>query len=94
MWSVLEPNGVLYFFSPRLKTQEQTWRDKINQNNSNDLLTNCVLAAAYLTYCPALSVDGRYEELALSHYTVALLYIEGNLHLLKYFCNFFIIGYE
>ncbi|XP_077343463.1 dynein axonemal heavy chain 5-like [Lithobates pipiens] len=43
----------------RLRTQEQTWRDRINQNNTNDLLTNCVLAAAYLTYCPALSVDGR-----------------------------------
>ncbi|KAM5165175.1 dynein axonemal heavy chain 5-like [Mantella aurantiaca] len=43
----------------RLKMQEQTWRAKVHQNNSDDLLTDCVLAAAYLTYCPALSVDGR-----------------------------------
>ncbi|XP_068137634.1 dynein axonemal heavy chain 5-like isoform X2 [Hyperolius riggenbachi] len=43
----------------RLKAQEQQWKDKLNQNSSSDLLTNCVLAAAYLTYCPAFSVDGR-----------------------------------
>nr|DBA26446.1 TPA: hypothetical protein GDO54_010703 [Pyxicephalus adspersus] len=45
----------------RLKTQEQAWKDKVTQNNTNDILTNCVLAAAYLTYCPALSVDGRMQ---------------------------------
>ncbi|KAG8582082.1 hypothetical protein GDO81_007910 [Engystomops pustulosus] len=43
----------------RLKMQEKEWRDKLNQSNSSDLLTNCVLAAAFNTYCSALSVDGR-----------------------------------
>ncbi|XP_069830783.1 uncharacterized protein [Dendropsophus ebraccatus] len=43
----------------RLKMQEQEWREKLNQSNISDLLTNCVLAASFITYCPALSVDGR-----------------------------------
>ncbi|XP_075124385.1 uncharacterized protein LOC142197756 [Leptodactylus fuscus] len=43
----------------RLKMQELEWREKLKQSNSRHLLTNCVLAAAFLTYCPALSVNGR-----------------------------------
>ncbi|KAM4043310.1 dynein axonemal heavy chain 5-like isoform 1-T1 [Anomaloglossus baeobatrachus] len=42
-----------------LKMQEQEWREKLNQSNISDLLTNCVLAAAFITYCSALSMDGR-----------------------------------
>ncbi|KAG9493712.1 hypothetical protein GDO78_001536 [Eleutherodactylus coqui] len=43
----------------RLEVQEREWREKLNQSNVSDLLTNCVLAAAFITYCPALSVNGR-----------------------------------
>ncbi|XP_077137822.1 dynein axonemal heavy chain 5-like [Ranitomeya variabilis] len=43
----------------RLKTQEQEWKEKLNRSNVSDLLTNCVLAAAFITYCPALSMDRR-----------------------------------
>ncbi|XP_056421918.1 uncharacterized protein LOC130362045 isoform X2 [Hyla sarda] len=43
----------------RLKMQEQGWQERLNQSNIRDLLTNCVLAASFITYCPALSVDGR-----------------------------------
>ncbi|KAM9316607.1 uncharacterized protein PAF06_007656 [Gastrophryne carolinensis] len=45
----------------RLKTQEHEWRDKFCQNSISDLLTNCMLSAAYLTYCPALTVDERIQ---------------------------------
>ncbi|XP_044146080.1 dynein axonemal heavy chain 5-like isoform X2 [Bufo gargarizans] len=43
----------------RLKIQEQEWREHLKQSNISDLLTNCLLAAAFITYCPALSVEGR-----------------------------------
>ncbi|XP_073531710.1 dynein axonemal heavy chain 5-like [Phyllobates terribilis] len=43
----------------RLKMQEQEWKEKLNQSNVSDLLTNCLLAAAFVTYCPALCMDRR-----------------------------------
>ncbi|XP_063775387.1 uncharacterized protein LOC134910927 [Pseudophryne corroboree] len=45
----------------RLKVQEKEWREKVTLSSTEELLTNCVLAAACLTYCPALSVDGRMK---------------------------------
>ncbi|XP_031757885.1 dynein gamma chain, flagellar outer arm isoform X2 [Xenopus tropicalis] len=43
----------------RLKIKEKEWRKKVEECNITDLLTNCVLAAAFLTYCPALSYSSR-----------------------------------
>ncbi|KAM8953036.1 dynein axonemal heavy chain 5-like [Pelodytes ibericus] len=43
----------------RLKTQEQEWKNTLNQSSISDLLTNCLLAAAFLSYCSALTTDGR-----------------------------------
>ncbi|XP_053567991.1 uncharacterized protein LOC128657631 [Bombina bombina] len=45
----------------RLKTQENEWKEMMNQNSVTDLLTNCLLAAAFLTYCSALSVSRRIQ---------------------------------
>ncbi|XP_073445808.1 uncharacterized protein [Dendrobates tinctorius] len=49
----------------RLKMQEQEWKEKLNQSSVSDLLTNCVLAAAFVTYCPALSMDRRSKVTSL-----------------------------
>uniref|UniRef100_A0A8C5PRN0 Uncharacterized protein n=1 Tax=Leptobrachium leishanense TaxID=445787 RepID=A0A8C5PRN0_9ANUR len=42
-----------------LESQEQKWKDILNQSSFDDLLTNCMLAAAYITYCSPLSMDER-----------------------------------
>ncbi|KAM4694307.1 uncharacterized protein O3C94_004765 [Discoglossus pictus] len=49
----------------RLKTQEQEWKETMSRNSVSDLLTNCVLAAAFITYCSAFSVRGRNQVTAL-----------------------------
>ncbi|XP_078503742.1 dynein axonemal heavy chain 5-like [Lissotriton helveticus] len=42
-----------------LHLQEQEWKEKVEQSSLSELLTNCVIAAAFLTYCTPLSIDGR-----------------------------------
>ncbi|KAJ1151043.1 hypothetical protein NDU88_003830 [Pleurodeles waltl] len=42
-----------------LQLQEQEWKEKVEQSSLTELLTNCVIAAAFLTYCTPLSIDGR-----------------------------------
>ncbi|KAM4771050.1 dynein axonemal heavy chain 5-like [Rhinophrynus dorsalis] len=49
----------------RLKTQEQEWKERLDHNPISDLPINCVLAAAFLTYCSALSADGRMRVTGL-----------------------------
>ncbi|XP_018096048.2 dynein heavy chain 5, axonemal [Xenopus laevis] len=43
----------------RLKIKEKEWRKTVEESSITELLTNCVLAAAFLTYCPALSFGSR-----------------------------------
>ncbi|XP_029452717.1 dynein gamma chain, flagellar outer arm-like [Rhinatrema bivittatum] len=42
-----------------LRTQEQDWKRTVEESSLPELLTNCLMAAAFLTYCSALSVDAR-----------------------------------
>ncbi|XP_066278010.1 uncharacterized protein [Branchiostoma lanceolatum] len=43
-----------------LREQELLWQQSVEENSSNDLLlSNCITAAAFLTYCGPMGLDGR-----------------------------------
>ncbi|XP_069461306.1 uncharacterized protein [Ambystoma mexicanum] len=42
-----------------LRLKEQEWKETVEQSSLSELLTNCIIAAAFLTYCTPLSVGGR-----------------------------------
>ncbi|KAI8520697.1 hypothetical protein Bbelb_004510 [Branchiostoma belcheri] len=43
-----------------LREQELLWQQSVEENSSNDLLlSNCIAASAFLTYCGPMSLDGR-----------------------------------
>ena len=48
------------FLSPSLQQEHKRWQQYVDDNSENEwLLSNCVSAAAFLTYCGGMTSDSR-----------------------------------
>ena len=45
-----------------MKMEEKKWRHHVKEFGTNGVLvTNCIAAAAFLTYCGGMNTDARYD---------------------------------
>lgn len=52
---------ICFVLSCSLKYMEREWKSYVDEYTSSEiLLSNCIAAAAFLTYCGAMGVDRRF----------------------------------
>ena len=53
---------VLLHFPYSLQQEKERWQTYVDEHAENEwLLSNCMVAAAYLTYCGGMTSDSRYR---------------------------------
>ena len=74
---------VCFVLSCSLRYMEREWKSYVDEYTSSEiLLSNCIAAAAFLTYCGAMGVDRRFVSYCRKKMCCAPLQF-GNLNLWK-----------